>query len=307
MPAYWFMYNLYALARNAAKYGDRDKRTEKIQHLEFDYLAPDTAEEMLHALIIIENAVGEALVASGEQLPAGKSMAAFGKQALKAGDKKILNLPVYVKGFENSKRKTQLLKVLPAYQTYERMLIFYGLRALIQLVEHTNCKKIEDLRQSITLLPLKEKWVNVGGQLFSEGRLEQLLQKIRKGTVRSWEQVHGFYQAQGELYEQEKQRHALAVLQKITGCRMKKITAQELAAFLNTAIQLERSIAGGIRQSRMKDYENPYRKMLYENEKEMFTVLGNPNDNAFLLQQAKLSKQFAASIRQIRKRMHLTD
>jgi hypothetical protein len=57
----------------------------------------------------------------------------------------------------------------------------------------------------------------------------------------------------------------------------------------------------------MKDYENPYRKMLYENEKEMFTVLGNPNDNAFLLQQAKLSKQFAASIRQIRKRMHLTD
>ena len=307
MPAYWFMYNLYALARNAAKYGDRDKRTEKIQHLEFDYLAPDTAEEMLHALIIIENAVGEALVASGEQLPAGKSMAAFGKQALKAGDKKILNLPVYVKGFENSKRKTQLLKVLPAYQTYERMLIFYGLRALIQLVEHTNCKKIEDLRQSITLLPLKEKWVNVGGQLFSEGRLEQLLQKIRKGTVRSWEQVHGFYQAQGELYEQEKQRHALAVLQKITGCRMKKITAQELAAFLNTAIQLERSIAGGIRQSRMKDYENPYRKMLYENEKEMLTVLGDPNDNAFLLQQAKLSKQFAASIRQIRKRMHLTD
>ncbi|MFN9666594.1 MAG: DUF4954 family protein [Bacteroidota bacterium] len=44
MPAYWFMYNLYALARNAAKYGDRDKRTEKIQHLEYDYLAPDTAE-----------------------------------------------------------------------------------------------------------------------------------------------------------------------------------------------------------------------------------------------------------------------
>jgi hypothetical protein len=47
--------------------------------------------------------------------------------------------------------------------------------------------------------------------------------------------------------------------------------------------------------------------MLYENEKEMLTVLGDPNDNAFLLQQAKLSKQFAASIRQIRKQMHLTD
>ena len=29
MPAYWFMYNMYALERNAWKYGDRDKRTEK--------------------------------------------------------------------------------------------------------------------------------------------------------------------------------------------------------------------------------------------------------------------------------------
>jgi hypothetical protein len=27
MPAYWFMYNMYALARNAGKYADRDKRT----------------------------------------------------------------------------------------------------------------------------------------------------------------------------------------------------------------------------------------------------------------------------------------
>ncbi|MFN5360253.1 MAG: DUF4954 family protein, partial [Bacteroidota bacterium] len=165
MPAYWFMYNLYALARNAAKYGDRDKRTEKIQHLEYDYLAPDTAEEMLHALRIIENAVGEALLAGGEKLPAGKSVAAFGKQALKTGDKKLANLPVFVKEFENSKRKTQLLKVLPAYQMYERMLLFYGLRALLQLAEEPNCKKLEDLRQLIPSLPLQEKWVNVGGQL----------------------------------------------------------------------------------------------------------------------------------------------
>ncbi|MDB5252018.1 MAG: hypothetical protein JWP27_1187, partial [Flaviaesturariibacter sp.] len=32
MPAYWFRYNMYALARNAHKYIDRDKRTERIQH-----------------------------------------------------------------------------------------------------------------------------------------------------------------------------------------------------------------------------------------------------------------------------------
>jgi hypothetical protein len=33
LPGYWFLYNMYALARNAAKYNDRDQRTEKPQPL----------------------------------------------------------------------------------------------------------------------------------------------------------------------------------------------------------------------------------------------------------------------------------
>ncbi len=39
MPGYWFMYNMYALERNAQKYIDRDKRIDKAQHIEYDYLA----------------------------------------------------------------------------------------------------------------------------------------------------------------------------------------------------------------------------------------------------------------------------
>ena len=46
IPAYWFMYNMYAIARNAWKYKDRDKRFDKTQLIEFDYLAPDTVEEI---------------------------------------------------------------------------------------------------------------------------------------------------------------------------------------------------------------------------------------------------------------------
>src|SRR4051812_5086230 len=37
MPGYWLMYNMYALARNAWKYVDRDRRIEKIQQIEYDY------------------------------------------------------------------------------------------------------------------------------------------------------------------------------------------------------------------------------------------------------------------------------
>jgi NDP-sugar pyrophosphorylase family protein len=49
MPAYWFLYNMYALARNSAKYAERDKRTEKIQQLEYDFVAPDSVNELFTA------------------------------------------------------------------------------------------------------------------------------------------------------------------------------------------------------------------------------------------------------------------
>lgn len=47
MPAYWFEYNMYALARNSWKYVARDQRIEKLQQFEYDFLAPDTGNEML--------------------------------------------------------------------------------------------------------------------------------------------------------------------------------------------------------------------------------------------------------------------
>ena len=62
MPAYWFLYNMYALARNSWKYEDRDNRKEKIQYLENDYLAPDTVNEMFFALRLLETCTGKAFI-----------------------------------------------------------------------------------------------------------------------------------------------------------------------------------------------------------------------------------------------------
>src|SRR5690349_18008759 len=60
MPAYWFMYNMYALARNSWKYADRDKLIQPIQQMEYDYLAPDTINEMFNALSMFEYFTGKA-------------------------------------------------------------------------------------------------------------------------------------------------------------------------------------------------------------------------------------------------------
>jgi hypothetical protein len=54
LPAYWFMYNMYALARNEAKYKERDNRTDKTQRLEFDYLAPESVNEIMDTIHLIQ-------------------------------------------------------------------------------------------------------------------------------------------------------------------------------------------------------------------------------------------------------------
>ena len=60
MPAYWFQYNMYALARNSWKYVDRDKRIDKTQYIEYDFLAPDTINEILKALTLLKKFTGRA-------------------------------------------------------------------------------------------------------------------------------------------------------------------------------------------------------------------------------------------------------
>ncbi|MDR3714054.1 MAG: DUF4954 family protein [Puia sp.] len=81
MPAYWFLYNMYALSRNAWKYRDRDKRTDKTQLLETDFLAPDSIDEMIAALTLFERFTGKAWL---QTQPAADNAAAAAKQKLSA-------------------------------------------------------------------------------------------------------------------------------------------------------------------------------------------------------------------------------
>ncbi|MCK4626267.1 MAG: DUF4954 family protein, partial [Phycisphaerae bacterium] len=62
MPGYWWLYNMYALARNSWKFQARDARKHKRQNVEFDSLAPDTAEEMFTALTLLEEWAGNSEV-----------------------------------------------------------------------------------------------------------------------------------------------------------------------------------------------------------------------------------------------------
>ena len=101
MPAYWWMYNMYAMDRNSKKFAKRDKRKLKAQHIEFDNLAPDTTEEIFRGI---------------------KQLRAW--MAASTGD------IVYAQGQEKSKRPTVVLKAEEGIKAYEDMLVFYAMKNL---------------------------------------------------------------------------------------------------------------------------------------------------------------------------------
>jgi len=81
MPAYYWRHNLYALERTSWKVRARDRRVIKAQRIETDYLAPDTAEEIIGAIAMLEGWLAEMAPPPGSAVPSG-SAAQAGSGAL---------------------------------------------------------------------------------------------------------------------------------------------------------------------------------------------------------------------------------
>lgn len=302
MPGYWFMYNMYALARNAWKYVDRDKRTDKKQQIEFDFLAPDTVNEMFTAMQLMETATGKAYAASGNNDKTFSDNQAAGKYLLCSGNKLVNDLEILADNIENSKRKVALIKVLPAYQLFEDLIAYYGIIQLLSLIKTADINSLDELKAALPAKPVRTAWLNVGGQLIPETEINILKEKICTGKIKSWDMVHDFYQSQGEKYADLKRKHALSSLAEILGISLKKIDAGQFSNLLNRALATKEWITKGIYDSRAKDYSNPYRKMVYESIGEMNAVVGKLEDNNFIKEQNKELLLFKKDIQTLRKK-----
>jgi hypothetical protein len=277
MPGYWFMYNLYALARNSGKYESRDKRVDKTQHLEYDFLAPDSVNEMFTGLEIMKKA---------------------------AARNKKKNAPITVEGMENSSRKVVLVKVTESTQVFKELIVYYGISQLVDFIERESIKSIEDLVQRIGK-PERKEWVNMGGQLIPKSSVNALIRDIHTGKINDWNQVHEFYKEEGILYNIQKWQHAMAALFEITGITPQKLTKKKFSQLLKQAITTREWMVENIYESRAKDYESEFRKMVYESEKEMEKVIGKLKDNSFILQQRQELESFKKRIEAIAKSLGL--
>ncbi len=301
MPAYWFLHNMYALARNSWKYTDRDKRIDKMQLLEFNFLAPDTVNEMLQALKHLEKFTGQALVRQEGKTKkyTDEELIQLGTEVLTRSPDKINDLEILAEGWENSDRKVRLVKVYQAWTLFRQLIVHHAANQLLSLVREKNIRSFLALQQALPANLSLAGWVNAGGQLIRESELQRLIGHIHSGKVKSWEQVHQFYQRQGEQYGADTLQHALAALKTVTGLSLRRAKKEELNNLLQQSLATKEWMTKEIYTSRAKDYTNPFRQMVYESTEEMNAVIGRLQDNSFIRQEKEALKKYRKEVEKI--------
>ena len=302
IPAYWFLYNQYALRRNESKFRSRDLRTDKSIRFETRSLAPDSVNEVFYALELLELFTGKAFYRSdGKTVPSAETCRKKGKELLTKNDSVLDTLEILAEGFENSKRKCVLLKVPQAYRAYRSMIFWYAMDILTK--EFSD--KTTFARRFKSILNQKSErvqMINTGGQLIPAKELDSLLAGIRSGKFKQWEKIHGFYQSQSLKYDDYVLQHCVASLKEITGINGKAFqSAKRWSEWWNEFLKIEEQIQKNISATRKKDYENPFRKMIYGSSKEMEAVLGSLSDNTFLKEQSAHFSKLKNQVSEIQK------
>ncbi|AKP53373.1 DUF4954 family protein [Cyclobacterium amurskyense] len=301
MPAYWFQYNMYALSRNAWKYKARDKRIEKFQRLEFDFLAPDSMVEVLQSIPLMEELCGRAYFNKypTEQEQSIQSIKQKGKELLSSKAPVVRELDVFASGWENSKRKIRVIKIIEAYTQFKQLIQYYPVYCLTEYYSQADLKDEKFLQDITQNLPAPDKWINLGGQLVPKQSMDQLIADVKEGVINSWKELHDRYKVFGNAYEEAKTKHAFAIAFSDNGINPVEFNMVQFQQMLEDSKIFRQSMSENIYTSRKKDYDNPFRNMVYADEKERDAVLGALEDNGFIQTEKKETETFIQQIDQL--------
>ena len=268
VPAYWFMYNMYALIRNAVKFKERDKRAVKIQHIETDPFAPDTISEVLSALERLIELTGRTLKLQSRQQT---------KDFLHQNPDSDLVL----EDMQAQRRfGAKILKPVQAYREYRKIAKYFAARSLLEWCEKERKVELDAAALgSLREAALYTEWVNAGGQIIPEAKLGELFDMIKSNTINTWDVVHDFYNRCQSDYVLYKARYALFVLEYLYARPLADFSNEIYADICADLIAVADSIYEGFRSSRQKDFTDFFRTMVYRNKEEMSAVLGEPDTN----------------------------
>ncbi len=303
MPAYWWLYNMYALARNSWKFQHRDKRVMKTQNIEFDPFAPDTIEEIFHARHLLEIWTAKAsLRKKGGPVKSkdDEELLRMGRQLL-AGKEEVANeLEVLGENMECSKRNQVILKTFKGYHAYGDMLHYYAVKNLISYLTAHPKATFSSMRNELKGKREKD-WLNLGGQIMLAKDLDKLRADIISGILTNWKKIHERYDELWKKYAADKQKHAFAVLCELYG--KESITESDWLSALDKALEIQQYVCDQVYITRKKDFDNPFRQSTFRNPEEMTAVIGTIDSNDFIVQVKQETEEFKNLILDIKKRI----
>ena len=323
IPGYWFLYNMFAIERNRFKFASRDKRIVKVQHIETDPFAPDTMQEALCALDRIIELTYRYLILDEDSC---KKMTVYNAEPDVISEYRTKALSVsadeglsVAKDFLHHAQYSQFLlsddrcqkkygaviyKPLQGYRAYRRVLKYFAADALITWCSFNGKESLaeEDL-SSLEEIPLFIQWVNAGGQIIPEQKVQELFTLIKENQINSWKEVHAFYDECQKLYIDYKARYALYIFERLYSRPLREFTSEIFSditrdvAFVSFEM-LESSIS-----SREKDYTDFFRSITFRNKEEVEAVLGTLSENSFLRELREATDDFNTNLEKLFKKL----
>lgn len=301
VPAWLFMYDMFAVMRNKDKFSVRDKRIVKVQNIEFDPLAPDTMEEILQTLERIISLTADYLALSGD-----KKFADISKEEKKLQYAKdfLHKNPdaVFTLSDKQCQKKygATICKPAKAYKTYRQIVKYFSVRTLMEYVKSINSNILtKEIMERIKKIPLFTEWENVGGQIMPHKKVMELFTAIKDGSINNWESVHQFYNLCQCSYTQYKVRYSIHLLETLYSRSFEDFTTETFDDIISDVTKTAQQIYDSSVKSREKDYTDYYRTMVYRNKEEMEAVLGQLSDNSFLKALKKHTAIFTDDVKEL--------
>lgn len=261
MPAYWQQYNLYALARNSWKFKKRDKRSTKNYLIETHWLAPDTVTEIQEGIRFLKDLLSVAQYKNRSE-----------------------DMPEILLGnefMENSNRPVRILKPNEAIRIYRQLLDYYLLTSMINYLEANGIdpKEKEDMdfiQNLISQCPDgPNEWTNLAGTPISKEELDSWQNQISQGKLKGWSELHDLYMDWMKRYPEERLKHALCIV----------LLSPEQRSFcdvISSALDWEIKQWEGIRSSRLKDVQHPFRHITYDSPEEQDELVISLEEDPFI-------------------------
>ena len=298
IPAWLFLYDMFAITRNGGKFKKRDKRKTKIQNIEFDPLAPDTMQEILFAL---DRIIGLTAVYLKQVKPEYFKNAKNDSEVFQLAKDYLHKNPnenfVLSDHLCQKRFGAEILKPAQSYKMYRKIVKYFATKTLMEYCKSLNSESLTlELVGKIRKLPLYTEWENVGGQIMPSAKVQQLFDSIKSGSINEWKAVHQYYNLCECEYGQYKVRYSLYLLEQLYSCEIEAFTPEIYKNILDDVVVVAKEIYEEAYKSREKDYYDYYRNMTYRSSAEMETVIGKLSDNEFLIQLKEETSNFVEKI-----------